>query len=219
MQNKPIEVLDLLSGPARAMFPISERFKGRRINYHSVDRRAVYSDPFIRGYGVPKNVNYNFHNIELDFSDPEIFRQQLNELFKGRKFDEVHFHMPSDFKHGTNAQFLFEIAKFLRPGGYFYHSYQDFSPVIDSSQVSEGDPKIAVAYAKKKVLPMATNAGLKLVRFGWKRVDKESKFSTFSPLRGSKVRNLKTTYDLIKKYSKWAPFVTNFIIMQKPLRE
>ncbi len=228
--KSPYKILDLFCGPkAVARKPIYERYSkllhsGKILEYTGIDAKIEGKPQPYEKQGREKQgrLKENFIEKALDLSDPGKLGKQLTEILGKEnleKFDEIHVHMPPPFL-GVNEkgpEALKVIAKFLKPGGFFYHVFQDNSPLINFQAFT---PQIG-SYTKKafdlqfpKINKIALDAGLKVSKYavktpggGW-----------FTGLSGKKTQERKdTAYNkLVKEYSEWFDQANHIAIMFKP---
>ncbi len=224
------KILDLFCGPkAVARKPIYERYSkllrsGKILEYTGIDAKIEGKPQPHEKQGHEKQgrLKENFIEKALDLRDPEKLEEQLTEILGQEnleKFDEIHVHMPPPFL-GVNEkgpEALKVIAKFLKPGGFFYHVFQDNSPLINFQAFT---PQIE-SYTKKafdlqfpKINKIALDAGLKVSRYavrtpggGW---------FTGSSGKKTQERKDKAYNKLVKEYSEWFNQANHIAIMFKP---
>ncbi len=152
LRKEPVNILDLCCGSGLVRLAALRRFK-RRIHYVGVDAITAPAENSllpIEEYGQKIARDAKTRLVEahfptfLSFSDPVFFRRQLSIISQGRLFDEIHLHMPNYLRAKKRTALAKVIASFLKPGGRFFHSFDNLSNNLFFNDVKKGAEKIGL---------------------------------------------------------------------------
>lgn len=245
--RKELRILDLACGDARVAIASSLVHQGKIIHYFGVDKNQ-YSSEFgfstSREKGLKKiflgnhetkwrkeweeaksRLNVRLEKKKLAFDNPSEFSAQLDELFGGKKFDEIHFHMPSFSSHQP-VGVLKAIAARLKPGGRIFHTVEGPAALASRSPVLDFKYSGDYYADREKLLALCEKAGLVLD----KSVVVEGE--QFDPKYFMPRRNLgknvetsglsKKAFDkavgMLSAYSAWDGLMGFLAVFKKPLR-
>lgn len=218
--GKPMRVLDIGCGRGKVFFAAKSRANGRRLEYVGIDADR-WHDSFPAGKEGGKVIIRKL-NTEL----PKLFSQELAGIFRGMKFDEVHFHLPSMLpSSGHGEKFLSTVAGRLEDGGRIYQ----IMDVAGSSPIAgNGLEAVKTCYLPGEALciyrlnegyleNLAHNAGLRLEKYGMKHGEKWLVGSLQE--NGGRAKNYAAVCERYEKtieaHSDYGSFARHFFVMKK----
>lgn len=150
MTREPLRVLSLFCGAGKEREPIIKRAAGRPVEYTGVDDKSYqrgkpyhYLTKFT--HLNQAGLSENYVQANLNFRNAVEFRRELEKISNGKKFHEIHIHMPENITgHGNVA--LSVLGDFLKDKGWIYHSATNFhhtDSIIDAGNlplVDDGKP-------------------------------------------------------------------------------
>ncbi len=219
-------MLDLLCGERVPALPsIVQRYEGSKVTYVTADT-CEEIDLWKKS---DDNLVYEHHSIKLNFDNSENFRRQLQEIAKGRKFDEIHLHLspqgnPKQHVNEGTEENMAAVAEILKPGGRLYHMIDHYSPLLaldihraaargTFSDFSSG--KMGTYYERQRQIAegVVSKTGLNLNRFGI--ITGRNPYKIWLG-NGANSKLEPIFARLIEYYTQCARYATHFLIATKP---
>ena len=160
----------------------------------------------------------------LNFNNPIELSKQLDQLFGGKKFDEIHFHMPS-FTSQNPIENLKAIGLRLRPGGRLFHTVEGPSELASRSPILDFKYTRNYEANKQKLLTLSEKAGLildKSVFVGGEQFEPKysmpRKMDKRPETAGLSKKSFEKAVAMLSAYSAWTGIMGFLAVFKKPIK-
>lgn len=233
--GRPFRVLDIGCGDVPARGAIARRLKDTPLHYIGIDDLIL---PQPRLANPPQGYREDLIKATLSLhGEPRKLKRELLSLVGRQRFDEIHFHLPQPqsvtyrYPHRKTAgEVLHTLARFLKPGGRLYHTFQSLeSPLVpEELPMFKGKqgPWIAFEHNERIFDRLAKSAGMRLDKYCFRPVERPASWGWYTQagLKSQAALSSQPTYgkasrrynELLDEYSHFPEYANHILIMRKP---